>query len=458
MVSGKVSSGRRYLAASVHRIKLLWSTATGSFWFLPHLIVALSIALGMTLVRMEDSALARWMHSHPELFGASASGAREMVSTIASSMMAVVGIVFSITLVALALASSQYSSRVLPTFMRSRLTQASLGTFAGIYVYCLIVLRGMHGEAETAHVPVLAVTAAALLALVGVMVLIFFIHHIALSIQAATILALICEETIGSVKQLFPEQLGESGPPPDADRDARLASIHWTPVPAHGTGYIQSMDEEGLLDVACKHQILIRMERGVGSFVIVGTPLFSISGAPLHDAAACKDLEATVEINRYRTVHQDPAFGIREMVDVALKALSPGINDTTTAIICIDYLTAIMIELARRAIPSPYRYVGGELKAIAIVTDYRDMLGEAYDQIRRSGVGNVSVLVRLADAFGTISGLATEPRRRAALAQQLDHLLEAASRGDLSEHDRELVRQRIAQARASLAATPAQGA
>lgn len=434
----------------MHRLKLLWMAASASFWFLPNLIVAVSIALGMTLLRMENSVPAQWMRDRPELFGASASGAREMVSTIASSMMAVVGIVFSITLVALALASTQYSSRVLPTFMRSRVTQASLGIFAGIYVYCLIVLRGMYGEEETAYVPILAVTVAALLALVGVIVLVYFIHHIALSIQAATILALIRKDTVGSLKRLFPQEIGESGPPPGADPEARLADLNWTPVAAAGSGYLQSVDEGGLAACACKYEVVIRLERSVGQFVIADTPLFSVSGAPLPDGAAFSALAGTVAISRYRTVEQDPSFGIREMVDVALKALSPGMNDTTTAIMCVDHLTAIMSELTRRAIPSPYRYIDGKLKVIAQSTDYAGMLGEAYDQIRRSAVGNVSVLIRLTHAIGTLATMTRAPERVAALTKQLDFVAEAAERGGLAEHDRTLILEHVALAHTSI--------
>jgi len=436
----------------MHRLKLLWISASASFWFLPYIIVALSIALGMTLLRMEDSALAQWMQSKPEVFGASASGAREMVSTIASSMMAVVGIVFSITLVAIALASTQYSSRVLPTFMRSRITQSSLGIFAGIYVYCLIVLRGMYGENESAYVPILAVTVAALLALLGVVMLVYFIHHIALSIQASTILALIREETVGSLTTLFPQELGDEGAPDDADIAARLDGVHWTPVLACGTGYVQSVDVQGLLAFACKYGMLIRLDRGVGQFTIAGTPLFSISGPALPDAAAFDTLEQTVAIARSRTVLQDPSFGIREMVDVALKALSPGMNDTTTAVICIDHLTAIMVALARRTIPSPYRYVEGDLKVIAHGPDFQRMLGEAYDQIRRSAVGNVTVLVRLAAAIDTIAGLTLAADRLAVLSDQVDYLADTATRGDLSEHDRALIVDRVALARTTVAA------
>jgi uncharacterized membrane protein len=167
------------------QLKRFWSNLRGSFWFLPSLVVAGSVALAAALIDAHSAGSAQWLARWPRLFGASAAGARGMLSTIAGSMMTVVGVTFSMTLVALALASSQYTSRILRNFMRDRVTQVVLGIFSGIFAYCLIVLRTIRGGDEGGFVPGLAVSFAVVLAMGGVGVLIFFIHHIAASILVA---------------------------------------------------------------------------------------------------------------------------------------------------------------------------------------------------------------------------------------------------------------------------------
>ena len=176
---------------------------------MPSLIVAVSIVLAVALIEVDSSGSDRWLARWPRLFGAGAEGARGMLSTIAGSMMTVVGVTFSMTLVTLALASSQYTSRILRNFMRDRVTQVVLGIFAGIFTYCLIVLRTIRSGDEGGFVPSLAVSFAVVLAIGGIGALIFFIHHIASSIQASSIIASVANETMAAVDRLFPGKLGQ---------------------------------------------------------------------------------------------------------------------------------------------------------------------------------------------------------------------------------------------------------
>ena len=200
----------------MNKLKQLWSDVRSSFWFMPSLIVMGSIGFAVALIEADSTGIDRWLARWPRLFGAGAEGARGMMSTIAGSMMTVVGVTFSMILVVLALASSQYTSRILRNFMRSRVTQVVLGIFAGIFTYCLIVLRTIRGGDEGAFVPSLAVFFGFVLALGGVVALMFFIHHIASSIQASSIIASVAQETIAAIDRLFPEKLGQ-GPGEDED-------------------------------------------------------------------------------------------------------------------------------------------------------------------------------------------------------------------------------------------------
>ena len=238
----------------MNKLKQLWSNLRGSFWFLPSLIVAGSIAVALALIQVDTAGGQQWMSRWPRLFGASAAGARGVLSTIAGSMMTVVGVTFSMVLVTLALASSQYTSRILRDFMRDRVTQVVLGIFAGIFTYCLIVLRTIRGGDSAGFIPSLAVTFGVVLAISGIGALIFFIHHIAASIQASSIIASVAEETLAAIDRLFPQKFGQT--PVDDDEDQSplpLPERNWQAIPARVNGYIQSVDNATLLRLAREH-------------------------------------------------------------------------------------------------------------------------------------------------------------------------------------------------------------
>lgn len=214
---------------------------------MPTVIVAFSIVLAITLIQVDSAENDIWLAQWPHLFGAGAEGVRGMLSTLAGSMMSVMGITFSMTLVALALVANQYTSRILRNFMRSIVTQASLGIFAGIFTYCLIVLRTIRSGDEGIFVPGLAVFFGFVLALEGVGVLIFFIHHIASSIQASSIIASVAQETIVAIDRLFPDK-SESEFDKDENQVPRpIEERNWHVILAKKSGYIQSLDDDALL-------------------------------------------------------------------------------------------------------------------------------------------------------------------------------------------------------------------
>jgi uncharacterized membrane protein len=438
----------------MHKFKKTWSALRASFWFMPSLIVAVSIALAVALIEADDYVDDGWAaQKWPRLFGAAADGARGMLSTVAGSMMSVVGVTFSMTLVALALASSQYSSRILRNFMSSRMTQVAFGTFAGIFTYCLIVLRTIRGGDESAFIPSMAVFFGFILAIGGVGVLIVFIHHIASSIQASSIIASIAKETVQTVDTLFPEQLGEEEQQQHEDQVA-LSARRWHPIAASRSGYLQNVDSAALLRLAKAQSTVVRMERGVGDFVVRNTALVSVAQDRPPDRAAIDDLRAAFNISRHRTVKQDPGFGIRQLVDIALKALSPGVNDTTTAVTCVDYLTTILARLAPRHVPPPQRYQDGALRVIANGPDFESLLAESFDPIRASAKGNLEMMLCLLCALQALAGLTGNPRRRRALLEQTERIGELAGRTIASVHEHKKVEVQLARVRAALEAEP----
>ena len=443
------------------RVSQLFNDARSSFWFVPSLAVLYGIAAALALIEADAVWGDRWLALWPRLFGVGAEGARQMLSTLAGSMMSVMGITFSMTLVALALASSQYTSRILRNFMGSRPTQITLGVFAGIFIYCLIVLRSIR-SGDPGFVPSAAVSFAFVLALAGVVVLIFFIHHIASSIQAVSIIASVAQETNAAVDRVFPQMQGrEPGGTEDAMDEEVLASLDertWYPVPAQVSGYIQGVNEDAILDLARNHRTIVRMERGVGAFAVEGAVLASLALTYPPDQETIAALNRAYRISRHRTIEWDPAFGVRQIVDIALKALSPGVNDTSTAVMCVDYLTAILARLSGRRYPPSHRYEGAALRVIASVPTFEALLAEAFDQIRGSAEGNVAIIARMLGAIDTLTSLTVNPSYRRALDEQLQWIAELAGRTLPAPQDRARIEQRLDHVREALKSAPASGA
>ncbi|MFT5470812.1 MAG: putative membrane protein [Verrucomicrobiales bacterium] len=373
-------------------------------------------------------------------------------------MMTVVGVTFSMTLMTLALASSQYTSRILRNFMSDRVTQVVLGIFAGIFSYCLIVLRTIRASDEVGFVPSLAVFFGVVLAIGGIGVLIFFIHHIASSIQASLIIASVADETIVAADRLFPENLGEGPGKDDADPEsAPLPERRWQVVPSRKTGYIQYLDFATLLRLAREHKTIVRMEHGVGEFVVQETPLASLALEDPPEQELVTALQSAYHVDRHRTVEQDTSFGIGQIVDIALRALSPGINDTTTAEMCLDYLTAILSRLASRSIPSSHRYEEGELRVITIGPTFASLVAESFEQIRGSATGNVAIILRMLGALQTIASRTTSPMRRQLLGEQVRWIEEMANRTVSLPHDRARFENRLAEVVEALKTEPDPG-
>lgn len=419
----------------MNRFRAFWIHLRSSLWFVPCLIILTAIGLGLLLAEvghydpLTPSRL-------PTILAFSAEGSREMLSAIASSMITVAGVAFSITIVTLSLASTQYSPRVLRHFMRDRGNQVVLGVFVGIFAYCLTVLPRVRGGEEHGYVPAVAVAFAVLLALVGVGCLVYFIHHVASAIQASAILASIASETHRSIRELFPQSLGEE----DEGKPGELERLEWHPVPAKRSGFIQMVDDDTLLQAAIENDVVIRMECRIGEFVVRGSPLASITTSDLRRVERLQNqIDAAFRLNRTRTVEQDAAFGLRQIVDVALRALSPAQNDTTTGVMCINYLADLLSHVAARQVQSPYRRKDGSLRVIATRPDFADLVVLAFDQVRFAGRDNSVILERLIWALGVVSVQTRVSSRLLALARCAGAIASTAAKHLEDEAERERI-------------------
>jgi uncharacterized membrane protein len=370
-----------------------------NFWFIPGLIVVAYALLALGLLAL-DASLAGQMEF---INSGGADGARALLTTIAGSMITVVGVGFSITIVALVLASTQFGPRLLTLFMRDLTSQVTLGTFVGTFVYCVLVLRTVRGPEDGApFVPSLAITGAIVLTLVSVAALVLFFNHVAVSIQAPKLVASVARDLDHAIDHLYPGGLGHGGPVP---ADDLIPSVDRDPViPATEKGYVQVVDDAALLALAQRHRLVVRLLARPGLFVVTGNPVLVVRAESVVEATAVDELRATLIIGDVRTAEDDIEFAVRQLVEVALRALSPAINDPFTAMAAVDWLGGALARLAETDFPSRYRYdEQGSLRVIADVSTFPGIVHTIFSRIRQYGGDSPVVLNRLLEsiaAFG----------------------------------------------------------
>lgn len=393
----------------MNRVQRIWIGLRASLWFVPALVIGASLTTAVGLIALEprvdpgpDTFWAYLLKGGPE-------SARSMLSAIATSTMTVAGVVFSVTMVVLTLASSQFSPRILRSFMRDRITQAVLGVFLGIFVYCLVVMHSVRGPGDEEFVPSVAVVGAVVYAVAAVGLLVYFIHHMADSVQAASILEEIELETQAAIDVQFPKQ------PPPAHQPPPLPTA-WTVLPAAHAGYVLGVDSDPLLHFVVAADRVARLPKN-GAFIVAGAPLLELSGAQPLTAEEQKQLHAWVSLGRQRTVEQDPAFGFQQLVDMAVKALSPGINDPTTACMCVDQLSALLVRVAEREPPAQWRWHEGVLRLVTPATDLSELVRLSFAAIIRHSSENIEVLHRVLDALSVIRGQPPDRRRCQSLVE-----------------------------------------
>lgn len=366
-----------------------WFSLRSSLWFTPLIIVAAAIVFAVILLQVDLHYRDEFKNTWPRILQPEPDGARQLLSTIANSMATVAGVVFSVTIVALSLAANQYSPRVLRNFMRDRVSQVVLGVFTGAFVYSLLVLQAI-GLGEQSFVPLLSVWGGILLAIASILFFIVFIHRTAVSIQVSEIMAYIARETIAALDAN--RHMANAGGSV-ADHAAKLERMPWRNISSVESGYVQDVDVEKLFRLACDRQLTIRVNSPVGDFVVAGQPLVSVGGEI--DANFAKQVRRLFGISSYRTIDQDPAFGIRQIVDIALRALSPGINDATTAINCIDYLNAILHQVVCMDAVGDIHMDGQQPRLQLRQFNAQHLIDIALNEIRQNAAAHVSVLLRL---------------------------------------------------------------
>jgi uncharacterized membrane protein len=428
----------RAIAAALQRVR-------ATYWFLPSLLTAAAVCLSAVLTAIDRAVVVApsWLGW---AYAGGADGARALLSAVAGSMITVVSVTFSVMVVALTVSSQHFGPRLLRSFMHDRPAQLVLGTFTATFAYCLMVLRTVQGDGGDLYerfIPQFAVAGAVVLALIAVGALIYYVHHIAVSMQVTEITRRIGYELEHAIERLYPEPIGSAAELPGAEAPPVPPTAEQ--VRASATGYVQNVDEDTLFRVAEGRPATIWLAVRPGDFVAKGDVIAALD-PPSADAGASVDIvrEAYV-LGSERSIEKDAGFAVQQLVEIALRALSPGVNEPFTAMTAIDWLSGSLAALAARRIPHPARTNDtGRLRIVTAPRTFVALLQEAFEPIAPHAGRTPIVAGRLLEALARLASVAQRPEDRQAIAALSRTVWTAAADGIHDEPQRSRLADRYA--------------
>lgn len=427
------------------KLLFIWEKLRSTFWFIPVMIIFLAVGMALLLLYLDSITDIRPSGIGQYLFTGSTDSARSILSTISGAMITVAGTVFSITLVALTLASSQFGPRLLRNFMHDRINQVVLGTYISTFVYCLIILNAIKDYDQFTFIPVLSILFAILAAVANILLLIIFIHHIAVSIHADNIISDIFQILSKNLEKLFPEELGEELEEEKEQDEISLKADDEVPrlIKSVKNGYLQYIDHDSIINFAKEQDLAIELFHRPGDYIIPGMEIGRIFSKEPVEKDIDERFGTFLLTGKTRTHHQDAEHSIHQMVEIASKALSPGINDPFTAIACIDNLASSMCYLSKVKFPSRYRYdAEGYLRVIVDTYTYEGMLDAAFNQIRQFGKSIPAVMIRLMEALILIHRFSRSSSQRSAIKRHARMVLNMAEKSFDEPNDLDDLRER----------------
>jgi uncharacterized membrane protein len=387
------------------KIIFFYNKLMATFWFVPALIIILSIFVSIGLLTLDQLTTFSQDGLGKYFFVTSTNSARSILSTISGAMIGVAGTVFSVTLVALTLASSQFGSRLIKNFMYVRLNQVVLGSYVATYLYCLFVLTAIRENDAYTFMPVLSILFAIIAALLNIILLIVFIHTIATSIQADNIISDISDLISEQTGSLYPMKIGSPSTNQNKTTDTTLQSKYFLTISilASNSGYLQYVDGEQLLEKMQLYDALIVLNVRPGNHLVKGISIASLYSNTKLDEEQIKGINEQFVIGKTKVNNQDLAYSIDQMVEIASRALSSGVNDPYTAITCIDYLTSTLCLLSEIEFASNYRMdAENQVRIITTSTDFEGFMDVSFNQIRQFSAGSSAVILRLMDSLITL--------------------------------------------------------
>ena len=421
------------LSASVRKV---WLDLKGSYWFIPTILSLLAAGLSWLTIWLDLIGAGWWFQGTGWLESSGVEGARSLLTVIASAMIAMASTVFAITIAAVAYASGNYGPRLLTNFMNDRGNQISLGVFIATFVYALSVLRVVDsGDNDSGaggtevFIPQLSLFVASLMVIGAVGVLVYFLHHIPASIRINTVVAGIGRKLLEDIEERFPEEFQGLEP---------IEGKPGVAVMPATTGYVEIIEFSTLSRCTEKWGATLSLKIRTGDFVHPGVPLVEVCGADV-DEELVERIRSAFAVGSSRTRAQDLEYLIDELVEIALRALSPGINDPFTAVSAIHWLGAAMASLGGRSLcrgPEQDKYDPERVRPLA--DDFQHFLERAFGAIRASAAGSPIASKMFLDALALAEGNAASPERRrliraeaARLAEQAETVLEGPSIEDV---------------------------
>jgi uncharacterized membrane protein len=426
-----------------------------NLWLVPTVEIVLAVVLFAGTYALDRAAYNGSWHLPSFVISGSADAARQILTAIAAAVITVVTLVFSITIVTLTLASTQFGPRMLRNFIRDRITQLTLGSFVATFVYSILALvaigPGAHGE----FVPHVSITVTMVLVVADVAVLVVFIDHIAKSIQLPQVIASIAGDLAHAIEADVAESAAgvvKAGPSLSEmlvrlDEDSGV-------VRAPGSGYLQYVSMSTLIDISSRGHAVIRLLHRPGHFVVEGEPLANVWPAAATPGVA-RALGGAHATGPHRTLTQDLSFAVDQLVEIAIRALSAAVNDTFTALACIDWLGDGLGKIAGRWQPvMVHRDAAGHVRVITVPVSFRRLVERAHDKIRQASRGMPAVMIRQLDAIAKVMARTSTAEQREVLLEQADMILRSSEESVPEAADRADVRRRYDAVRsASSAAT-----
>ena len=425
---------RRLLRGSEWRREFLRT----NLWLVPAIEVLAAVVLFAGTYALDRAAYDGVFRVPGWALSGSADAARQILTAIAAAVITVVGVVFSIVIVALTLTSTQFGPRMLRNFIRDRGTQLTLGTFVATFVYAVLALGSVGQGDHGSFVPHISITVTLALLLVDLAVLIYFLHHIAVQIQLPEVIASIAADLAKAIEL----QAGDPTVGADAQYPALLIADMDGPggdVAAPRSGYLQYIQHRTLVQLAAEVDAVIYLRYRPGHFLVQGHPYVTVWPAEAAQRVA-RELARAHVTGPYRTLAQDVSFGIDQLVEICIRALSAAVNDTFTALTCIDWIGDSLCKVTGRWQPTRvYRDAAGGVRLIATQVTFERLVERAFEKVRQAGRGMPAVLIRQLDALAKIMERATAPEDRqvvldqAAMIERLSaaSVDEAADRADV---------------------------
>jgi len=398
-------------------------------WFIPAAMTFTAMVTAFLLISVDslspENTSLNWL-----VYSGNPTGARAILSTIAASIITIAGVAFSLNLVILTIASSQYGPRLLKNFIRDTGNQIVLGTFLSTFVYSLIVLLAIRDEQEPPFVPHIAVAFSFFLALASLGLLIYFINHTSSSIQAEHVITSAYEDLVKAINEFVPQQVErqEQLPIEEVISSLECEGYNLCRLTTPHSGYIQAFSHKTLWASSSEQDLVIRLLYQVGDFIVAGECIIDVYSKDELTPAVKNRILASVITGVQRTPAQEIEFPINQMTEIAIRALSPGVNDPHTAITCIHWLGSALVMLATNTLPQDIQYdTDNRLRIIRKVHDFSQLVDFCFDTIRFHAAGNVYVSIHILKSLRKVIQQAKSPAQITALVN-LAEVVERSNR------------------------------